>query len=140
MATDVPRDLVGYGGNPPNPRWPGEARIAVNFVMNYEEGSEYNALDDGVSEGTLTEAGASSYGVKGRDLAAEGEAPRLEPDVGPRLEDGGKMGTHLVALRALAGRVVVEHHVRGVHGHDRLDVVRVPDVVVAVDRLGQGGR
>ena len=72
MATDVPRDLVGYGGNPPNPRWPGEARIAVNFVMNYEEGSEYNALDDGVSEGTLTEAGASSYGVKGRDLAAEG--------------------------------------------------------------------
>ncbi|HEX6081508.1 MAG TPA: allantoinase PuuE [Methylomirabilota bacterium] len=40
--------------------------------MNYEEGSEYNALDDGVSEGTLTEAGASAYGVKGRDLAAEG--------------------------------------------------------------------
>jgi putative urate catabolism protein len=72
VATDVPRDLVGYGGNPPNPRWPGEARIAINFVMNYEEGSEYNALDDGVSEGTLTEAGASSYGVKGRDLAAEG--------------------------------------------------------------------
>ena len=59
-ASDTPRDLVGYGGNPPHPRWPGEARIAVNFVMNYEEGSEYNALDDGVSEGTLTEAGASA--------------------------------------------------------------------------------
>jgi putative urate catabolism protein len=70
-ANDTPRDLVGYGGDPPHPRWPGEARIAVNFVMNYEEGSEYNAGDDGVSEGTLTEAGASSYGVKGRDLAAE---------------------------------------------------------------------
>jgi peptidoglycan/xylan/chitin deacetylase (PgdA/CDA1 family) len=40
--------------------------------MNYEEGSEYNALDDGVSEATLTESGASNYGVKGRDLAAEG--------------------------------------------------------------------
>src|SRR5437879_1817524 len=72
MATDFPRDLVGYGGNPPHPHWPGEARIAVNFVMNYEEGSEYNAQDDGFSEGTLTESGAANYGVKGRDLAAEG--------------------------------------------------------------------
>jgi allantoinase len=72
MAIGFPRDLVGYGGNPPHPHWPGEARIAVNFVMNYEEGSEYNAHDDGFSEGTLTEAGAASYGVKGRDLAAEG--------------------------------------------------------------------
>src|ERR1044072_3911879 len=73
MANDTPRDLVGYGGTPPHPRWPDEARIAVNFVMNYEEGSEYNALDDGVSEATLTESGASNYGVKGRDLAAEGK-------------------------------------------------------------------
>jgi len=72
MATDFLRDLVGYGGNPPHPHWPGEARIAVNFVMNYEEGSEYNAQDDGFSEGTLTESGAANYGVKGRDLAAEG--------------------------------------------------------------------
>jgi allantoinase len=72
MPTDFARDLVGYGGTPPHPHWPGEARIAVNFVMNYEEGSEYNALDDGVSEGTLTESGSSNYGVKGRDLAAEG--------------------------------------------------------------------
>jgi len=43
MSTPYPRDMVGYGGNPPHPRWPGEARIAVNFVINYEEGSEYNA-------------------------------------------------------------------------------------------------
>ena len=41
MATDTPRDLVGYAGNPPHPHWPGDARIAVNFVVNYEEGSEY---------------------------------------------------------------------------------------------------
>src|SRR5689334_9821842 len=68
----APRDLIGYGGNPPHPHWPGEARIAVNFVMNYEEGSEYNVQDDGFSEATLTEAGVSNYGVKGRDLAAEG--------------------------------------------------------------------
>src|ERR1700730_4188601 len=72
MTTDFARDLVGYGGTPPHPHWPGGARIAVNFAMNYDEGSEYNALDDGVSEGTLTESGSSNYGVKGRDLAAEG--------------------------------------------------------------------
>jgi putative urate catabolism protein len=72
MSTSTPRDLIGYGGNPPHPHWPGEARIAVNFVMNYEEGSEYNWQDDSISEGTLTESGSANYGVKGRDLAAEG--------------------------------------------------------------------
>jgi len=66
-----PRDLVGYGGDPPHPRWPGDARLAVNFVINYEEGSEYNVPDgDGFSEGTLTEAPGRD--VQGRDLAAEG--------------------------------------------------------------------
>lgn len=39
------RDFVGYGPNPPDPRWPGEARIAVQFVLNYEEGGEHNVLD-----------------------------------------------------------------------------------------------
>jgi hypothetical protein len=33
------RDFVGYGAEPPHPRWPGEARVAVNFVINFEEGS-----------------------------------------------------------------------------------------------------
>lgn len=33
------RDFVGYGRNPPDPKWLGNARIAVNFVLNYEEGS-----------------------------------------------------------------------------------------------------
>ena len=36
---EYPRDLVGYGRNPPDPRWPGGARIAVQFVLNYEEGA-----------------------------------------------------------------------------------------------------
>ena len=35
-----PRDLIGYGRNPPHARWPGGARIAVQFVLNYEEGGE----------------------------------------------------------------------------------------------------
>ncbi len=39
-ADDYPRDLVGYGETPPDPKWPGNSRIAVQFVINYEEGGE----------------------------------------------------------------------------------------------------
>jgi putative urate catabolism protein len=39
-SSDYPRDLVGYGRNPPDPRWPDGARVAVQFVVNYEEGGE----------------------------------------------------------------------------------------------------
>ncbi|MGY2117223.1 allantoinase PuuE [Nocardia gipuzkoensis] len=50
------RDFVGYGPNPPDPKWPGEARIAVQFVLNYEEGGENNVLDgDEHSETFLSE-------------------------------------------------------------------------------------
>ena len=42
---DLPRDLVGYGEHPPHPRWPGGARVAVQFVLNYEEGAERSVLD-----------------------------------------------------------------------------------------------
>jgi allantoinase len=67
------RDLIGYGCNPPNPHWPGEARLAVNFVLNFEEGSEPSVPDgDPASEWGLTEYGGASPGVVGRDLAAEG--------------------------------------------------------------------
>ena len=45
------RDLIGYADTPPDPKWPGGARIALNFVMNYEEGSEPSVQDgDGFSE------------------------------------------------------------------------------------------
>jgi len=37
---DFPRDHIGYGRSPPNPRWPNGAKIAVSFVINYEEGAE----------------------------------------------------------------------------------------------------
>jgi len=64
--------MVGYGGTPPDPRWPDGARLAVNFVMNYEEGSEYSVPDgDGFSEASLTEVAAADPGAQGRDLAAE---------------------------------------------------------------------
>lgn len=41
---DYPRDLIGYGANPPHPKWPGGARIALQFVLNYEEGGERSVL------------------------------------------------------------------------------------------------
>ena len=54
--SDYPRDLVGYGRTPPDPRWPGRARIAVQFVVNYEEGGENNVLHgDAASEGFLAD-------------------------------------------------------------------------------------
>jgi peptidoglycan/xylan/chitin deacetylase (PgdA/CDA1 family) len=66
------RDFVGYGEDPPHAQWPDGARLAVNFVVNYEEGSEYSFDNgDGRSETTLTDAGMGPSGVEGRDLAAE---------------------------------------------------------------------
>ena len=51
-----PRDLIGYGENPPNPNWPGGARLAVQFVLNYEEGGENCILHgDDASEAFLSE-------------------------------------------------------------------------------------
>lgn len=67
-----PRDHVGYGPTPPHPQWPQGARLAINFVLNVEEGSEYSFDNgDGRSETTLTDAGMGPTGVEGRDLAAE---------------------------------------------------------------------
>lgn len=40
MGRGYPRDLIGYGATPPRPHWPGDARVAVQFVINYEEGAE----------------------------------------------------------------------------------------------------
>jgi putative urate catabolism protein len=51
-----PRDLAGYGRNPPHAQWPGQARIAVQFVLNYEEGGENSVLHgDAGSEQFLSE-------------------------------------------------------------------------------------
>ena len=51
-----PRDMIGYGAVPPDPQWPGGARIAVQIVLNYEEGGENNILHgDAASEAFLSE-------------------------------------------------------------------------------------
>ena len=55
---DWPRNYVGYGKNPPNPQWSGDARIALNFNLNYETGGEANILaGDPASEGMLNDIG-----------------------------------------------------------------------------------
>jgi allantoinase len=71
MTSARARDMIGYGGSPPDPQWPGQARLAVNFVLNYEEASEYSMGDDGVSETILSEVSFPNYPVGVRDLAIE---------------------------------------------------------------------
>lgn len=66
------RDLAGYGPRPPELRWPNGAGLALNFVLNVEEGSEYSIGDgDGRSENALLEVRATRVAPGDRDLAAE---------------------------------------------------------------------
>ena len=61
-----PRDLIGYGRRPVHPRWPNDARIAVQFVLNHEEGAENCVLDgDAASETFLSEIiGAQAFPMR----------------------------------------------------------------------------
>ena len=61
-----PRNLIGYGPKPPHPHWPGGARIAVQFVLNYEEGAENSVLHgDAASETFLSEiVGAQAFAMR----------------------------------------------------------------------------
>ena len=63
MSNDYPRDMIGYGATPPAANWPGGARLALSFVINYEEGGENNILHgDPASETFLSEiVGAKPY-------------------------------------------------------------------------------
>ncbi len=66
------RDLVGYADTPPQAAWPGGARIAINMVLNYEEGSEYTIGDgDGRTEVGLAETPGGRVPSGSRDLAFE---------------------------------------------------------------------
>jgi len=65
-----PRDLVGYGRHRPHAQWPGNARVAVQFVLNYEEGAESCVLHgDPASEQFLSEiVGAEAYAARHRSV------------------------------------------------------------------------
>ena len=67
-----PRDLRGHGRNPPHPQWPGNARVALQFVLNYEEGGENSVLHgDAGSEQFLSEM-ANPPAYPARHLSMEG--------------------------------------------------------------------
>ena len=63
LMEQYPRDMIGYGAQPPQADWPGAARVALQFVVNYEEGAESNVLHgDPGSEQFLSEIiGAEAY-------------------------------------------------------------------------------
>ena len=71
-STRYPRDLRGYGRTPPDPRWPGGARIALQFVVNFEEGGERAVLHgDETSEAFLTDVLGAQPWPKQRHMNVE---------------------------------------------------------------------
>jgi putative urate catabolism protein len=68
----IGRDLVGYGASPPDPRWPGGSRLALSFVLNYEEGGENTPLEgDPASEAFLHEVVGAPPTIGRRNLNTE---------------------------------------------------------------------
>ncbi len=131
------RDLVGYGGKPPQIRWPGEARVAVQFALNLEEGGESSILNgDAGSEPYLHELYGREARVGERDPSIESmyeygsragiwrlldlfedhELPLTVFAVGRALELNPDLG-HVLARRG--------HEVAG-HGYRWLDYHGVP--------------
>ncbi|WP_210215258.1 polysaccharide deacetylase family protein [Lichenihabitans psoromatis] len=91
-----PRDLIGYGSEPPHPQWPKRARLALNVVVNYEEGAEYTLLNgDDRPETILSEVGSGAPAMGTRDLAMES-----------MYDYGGRAGVWRL-LRALTDRGIV---------------------------------
>ena len=66
-----PRDLIGHGRNPPHARWPGGARIALQFVLNYEEGGENCVLHGDRSSETFLSEIIGAQAFDGRHLSME---------------------------------------------------------------------
>ncbi|MEU0544331.1 allantoinase PuuE [Nocardia sp. NPDC005978] len=116
---DYPRDMVGYGPNPPHPHWPGNANIAVNFVLNYEEGGENNVLDgDAGSETFLS------------DIVPAQSFPNRHQSMETIYEYGSRAGVWRV-LRLFEERDIP----LTVFGVARA-LERNPEVVAAFSRLG----
>ena len=72
MTSGYPRDLIGYGRTPPHPHWPNDAQLALQFVINYEEGGENCILHgDAASEAFLSETVGASPLLGVRNLNME---------------------------------------------------------------------
>jgi putative urate catabolism protein len=144
MSSDgYPRDLVGYGTQPPRVAWPNGARIAVSIVVNYEEGGEYNVLHgDAHSEYVLTDVGAEplegarnlnvestfEYGSRVgfwevMRVLAERRVAATVYAVGMALERNPEAAAHIAA----SGFEVA------CHGHRWIDYQRVPEEIERAD-------
>ncbi len=134
------RDLIGYGHTPPHPRWPGDARIAIQFVLNVEEGAESTTLNgDEESEAYLHELYGRPARQRERDLSVEGQY-----EYGSRagtwrilrlFRQRGLPLTAFVVGRALEltpelgdGLAADGHELAG-HGYRWLDYSRLPEAV-----------
>jgi len=123
------RDLVGYGATPPDPRWPGGARLALQIVLNYEEGGERSVLHgDAESEAFLQEVVGTSPLAGVRNLQFESiyeygsrvgfwRIMRLFADRGIKISVfavGMALERHPAAARAIVegGHEVVSHGYR----------------------------
>ena len=126
MTDDYPRDMIGYGRTPPFADWPGGARVALQFVINYEEGGENNILHgDAASEAFLSEiVGAApwpghaphEHGVDlriwlARRLLAAASHVRRARHAGDRLRRGDGDGAQPEAVAAMneAGWEIATH-------------------------------
>jgi len=133
------RDLVGHGEHPPHPRWPGEARIAVNFNLNVEGGGESSlANGDAVSEGMLNDIGVPEFSGRRVPLvesAFEYGSRRGVWRVLDILRDFGVTVSVLGVVRALeqhpelARAFVARGHELVSHGYRWIDYGTVPEVV-----------
>ncbi len=71
-SDSYPRDLHGHGRHPPDARWPGQARVSVQFVLNYEEGGENSVLHGDAGSETFLSEMASPPAYPDRHLSMEG--------------------------------------------------------------------
>jgi chitin deacetylase len=137
-----PRDLRGYGPTPPDPAWPGRARIAVQFVVNYEEGGERSILHgDRESEVYLHEVVGLTPRRKRRDEQVEsvyeyGTRAGLWRILRLFGERRWSFTTYAVGMALArypeAGRALIEHgHEVASHGWRWFDYQRVP---IAIER------
>jgi putative urate catabolism protein len=117
---DYPRDLLGYGETPPDPRWPGGARLAVSLVVNWEEGGEHNVLHgDAASESALQDV-----------IGAEPWPGMRHPNVESMFEYGSRAGV----WRLL--RLFERHQVPVTVFAVGMAVERAPGVVRRMAELG----
>ena len=71
MKNKYPRNMLGYGANPPKVRWPNGSKIAVQFVLNYEEGGESSVLHGDKSSETFLSEIIGAKAIKARHINME---------------------------------------------------------------------